>query len=100
MRNPFRFLLLAAAILAATSVHAFAQEAKATKAQKKVEKKKEQRVERDRKSDLKGKKRHYMLQDKKTRKKMKRHRRRVNKNYPSDKPGFFRRIFRKKNYYI
>ena len=80
---------------------AMAQESsKATKAQKKAERKKEQKLAKSRKAGLKGKQRHHKLQDKKTRKKMKRHRKRVNRHYPGDKPGFFRRIFRKKHYYI
>jgi len=99
MKKAFRLLALTTLFAALAAVHGFAQD-KATKAQRKADKKQEQRIERDRKADLKGKKRHYKLQDKKTRKKMKRHRRRVNQNYPSDKPGFFRRLFRKKNYYI
>jgi hypothetical protein len=55
---------------------------KATKAQKKAEKKKQQRIEKDRKADLKAKKFHYKIQDKATRKRMKKHRRAVDQHSP------------------
>ena len=73
---------------------AFAQEnSKQTKAQKKADKNKEKREADNRKAELAGKKFHYKIQDKATRKRMKKHRRRVDHGYPSGRPGFFKRIF-------
>lgn len=76
------------------------ESAKVTKAQKKADKKKEQLLEKQRKAELKGKQRHYKLQDRQTRKRMRKHRKRVDQHYPGDRPGFFKRLFGKKNYYI
>ncbi len=95
-----KVLVTATTLLCTLALSGFAQEAKATKAQKKAEKKKEQKIAKSRKADLKGKSRHYKLQDKKTRKRMKKHRKRVNQHYPGDRPGFFKRLFRKKHHYI
>jgi hypothetical protein len=61
----------------------FAQDnSKATKAQKKAEKKKQEKIEKDRKEDLKAKKFHYKIQDKATRKRMKKHRKQVDEHAP------------------
>lgn len=61
----------------------FAQDnSKATKAQKKAEKKKEQKAEKSRRDDIRAKKSHYKIQDKATRKRMKKHRRQVDQNSP------------------
>lgn len=96
----FKRLLMVLLIL---PILTFAQEnSSATKAQKKADKKKQERIEKSRKADLKGKKRHYKIQEKETRKRMKKHRRKVDHTYPSRRPGFFKRLFGKKqsyNYY-
>jgi hypothetical protein len=61
----------------------FAQDnSKPTKAQKKADKKKEQQLKQKRKDEIAGKKFHYKIQDKKTRKRMKKHRKHVDKSAP------------------
>jgi hypothetical protein len=69
---------------------------KQTKMQKKAEKKKQERIEKDRKADLKAKKFHYKIQEKETRKRMKKHRKHVDGYSPYKQPGFFKRLFGKK----
>ena len=94
MRLNKSFVLL---LLLIFPLFAFAQEnSNATKAQKKAEKQEIKRKEKARKADLKGKQRHYKIQDRKTRKRMKKHRRQVNSIYIGERPGFFKRLFRKK----
>jgi hypothetical protein len=65
---------------------------KQTKKQKKAEDKKEQRLQNAKKAEVKGKKRHIKLQDKKTQKRMKKNKRKGTV-YVSRRPGFFRRLF-------
>ncbi|MFI5219743.1 MAG: hypothetical protein ACHQNT_09665, partial [Bacteroidia bacterium] len=67
-----------------------------TKAQKKAEKKETQRMEKSRKADIKGKKRHYKIQDRKTRKRMKKHRKQVDRSFVYNKPDFFKMLFDKR----
>jgi hypothetical protein len=75
-RKLFLLLLLFPLVL-------FAQDnSKATKTQKKAEKKKEKKAEQSRRDEAKAKKFHYKIQDKKTRKRMKKHRRQVDQNAP------------------
>ena len=84
--------------LLAVPLIAFAQDnSSQTKAQKKAEKAKEKKLSEERKADLKGKQFHYKIQDKATRKRMKKNRRKVDHNYAGEKPpGFFKRLFGKK----
>lgn len=61
----------------------FAQDnSKSTKAQKKADKKEKERLKKDRKADLEGKKFHYKIQDKATRKRMKKNRKKVDHYSP------------------
>lgn len=71
----------------------FAQDdPKPTKKQKKAEQKKEQRKQDAKKSELRSKKQHLNIQDKKTRKRMKKNRKKGSV-YVSRRPGFFSRLF-------
>lgn len=69
------------------------QDGKVSKKQKKAEQKKEQRIQDSHKAEVKGKKRHIKLQDKDTRKRMKKHKKKGNA-YVSRRPGFFQRLFK------
>jgi wobble nucleotide-excising tRNase len=66
---------------------------KMTKKQKKAHQKKEQRVQDAKKAEITGKKKHMKLQDKDTRKRMKKNKRKGN-SYVSRRPGFFQRIMK------
>jgi hypothetical protein len=66
---------------------------KPTRKQKKAEEKKEQRVQDAKRAEVKGKKRHMKLQDKQTRKRMKKNKKKGTA-YVSRRPGFFQRIFK------
>ena len=68
-------------------------EGKKTKKQRKAEAKKEQRVQDSQKAEIKGKKRHMKLQDKETRKRMKKNKKKGTA-YVSRRPGFFQRLFK------
>jgi hypothetical protein len=68
-----------------------ASDAKPTKAQKKAQKARLQQEKRAQKAIHEGKKRHYQLQDKKTRKRMKKNRRKVDKYSPGKPRSFFYR---------
>lgn len=68
-------------------------DADASKSRRKAEKKKEQRVQNAKKAEIKGKKRHVELQDKQTRKRMKKHKKK-GVMYVSRRPGFFQRLFK------
>ena len=71
-----------------------AQDSNASKSQKKAEKKKEQRVQDAKKAELKGKKRHLKIQDKKVRKRMKKNKKKGG-SFVSRRPGgFFRGLFK------
>lgn len=65
---------------------------KPTKKQRKADQKKEQRAKDAKKSEFRSKKQHLKLQDKATRKRMKKHKRKGT-HYVSTKPNFFRRLF-------
>ncbi len=70
----------------------FSQETqKTSKKQKKAEQKKEQRVQDARKAEIKGQQRHKKLQDKNTRKRMKKNKKKGTA-YVSRRPGFFQRL--------
>lgn len=74
------------------SIASFSQETqKTSKKQKKAEQKKEQRVQDARKAEIKGQQRHRKLQDKDTRKRMKKNKRKGTA-YVSRRPGFFQRL--------
>lgn len=80
------------AILMLLSIPAVAQEEqKMTKKQKKAHEKKEQQNQDARKAVIEGRKQHLKLQDKKTRKRMKKNRKRGS-SYISSKPRFIDRI--------
>lgn len=102
MKSPKKYLpaFLLIFIFILPLVCAAQENSTATKAQKKADKKKEKQEANKRKSELKGKKFHYQIQDKATRKRMKKHRRKVDHGYPSGKPGFFKRIFGKNQAYF
>ena len=86
--------LVVASLLLAAGSHAFAQDdPKPNKKQRKAEQKKEQRAHDEKKAEVKGKKRHMQLQDKETRKRMKRNKKK-GKAYVSRNQGFFYRIFK------
>jgi hypothetical protein len=72
---------------------AHAQDNKPNKVQKKADKKKEQRVENEKKSEIKGRKRHMALQTKDVRRRMRRHSHYVNSEQLHRKRGFFYRLF-------
>jgi Ni/Co efflux regulator RcnB len=79
------FLLLSVAV-------AFAQEEQPmTKKQKKAHEKKEQQKQDARKAEIEGRKRHMKLQDKETRKRMKKNRKKGS-NYVSRKPRWIDRL--------
>jgi hypothetical protein len=70
------------------------QDSNASKSQKKAEKKKEQRVQDAKKAELKGKKRHMKIQDKKVRKRMKKNKKKGG-SFVSRRPGgFFKGLFK------
>jgi len=72
----------------------FAQDdVKETKLQRKANQKKEQRINEARKSEVKSRKKHLRIQDKETRKRMKKNSK-TGKRYISERRNFFRRIFR------
>ena len=62
-----------------------------TKKQKKAQEKKEQQKQDARKAEIEGRKRHMNLQDKETRKRMKKNRKKGSK-YVSSKPRFIDRL--------
>ncbi len=64
---------------------------KPTKKQKKAELKKEQRAQDFKKAEIKGQKRHMKLQEKQTRKRMKKNKKKGTA-YVSRRSGFFQRI--------
>ncbi len=66
-------------------------ETKPTRAQKKAHKARIQQEKKAKKAIHEGKKRHYQLQDKKTRKRMKKNRRKVDKYSPGKPHSFFYR---------
>lgn len=68
-------------------------EPKLTKKQKKAHEKKEQKVQDSKKAEIAGKKRHMKLQDKQTRKRMKKNKKRGG-SYVSRNEGFFQRLFK------
>lgn len=69
----------------------------ASKKQKKAEQKKEERVKRGKKAELKGRKRHESIQDKSVRKRMKRHRRGpIHVDAYDRRPFFLKRWFKRK----
>ena len=88
LRRLFLILIVFIPLLSA------AQDSNASKSQKKAEKKKEQRVEDAKKAELKGKKRHMKIQDKKVRKRMKKNKKKGG-SYVSRRPGgFFKGLFK------
>lgn len=66
-------------------------DSKPSKKQKKAELKKEQRVQDTKKAEIKGQKRHMKLQEKQTRKRMKKNKKKGSA-YVSRRPGFFQRL--------
>jgi Flp pilus assembly protein TadB len=76
------------------SQFAFSQESrkssKPTRAERKAKKAEVRQEKEARKAELRGKKRHYQIQDKKTRKRMKKHRRKVDKHFPGKPQSFLR----------
>ncbi len=87
-RNLFLILLLSVPVLLMAQ-----DDQKLTRKQKKAHQKKEQRVQDSKKAEIKGKKRHMKLQDKKTRKRMKKNKRKGDA-FVSRRPGFFQRLFK------
>ena len=91
LKSYLKILLLV--LLIPFGVLAQDDDGKKTKKQRKAEQKKEQRKEDARKSEVRGKKRHMKLQDKETRKRMKKHKKHGSA-YVSRRPGFFQRLMR------
>ena len=92
-----RFLLMVT--LVAVPVFVFSQDGggKVSKKVKKAEQKKEARVQRTKKAEMKGRKRHEMIQDKSTRKRMKRHRKGpIHVDAYDRRPFFIKRWLKKK----
>jgi hypothetical protein len=86
-----RFFLVLVCLI---PLFAFGQdEPKLTKKQQKAHAKKEQRAQDAKKAEIAGKKRHMKLQDKKTRKRMKKNKKHGG-SYVSRNPGFFNRLMK------
>lgn len=89
-------LTLLAGSAAVSEVHA-QESPKATKAQRTADKKKEQQVKASAKAEEKGRKRHYNLQSKEVKKRMKRNKHRYDHVDSFDRrPNFIQRIFHRK----
>lgn len=74
-----------------------AQSNKGTKAQRKVEKKKQEQLNKQDRAESKAKKKHLDIQTAKTRKRMRKHRKAdIHVSSYSNRSGFFNRIFRGK----
>jgi hypothetical protein len=93
MKVPFKRLLLALMLLMAAPALLIAQENKPKKTQKKADQKKEANIEKQKKGEIKGRKRHMALQTKEVRKRMKKHSRYVKSQQLNRKRGFFYRLF-------
>ena len=95
MKNFFDLFrrLLFLSLLIFPFITAAQDDQKETKKQKKANDKKEERVQDAKKAEIAGKKRHMKLQDKQTRKRMKKNKKRGG-SYVSRNPGFFQRIFK------
>jgi len=90
LRNRISRLLFL--VLMLFSLGSFAQEEqKMTKKQRKAHEKKEQQKQDARKAEIEGRKHHLKLQDKKTRKRMKKNRKKGS-GYVSSKPRFIDRL--------
>jgi len=81
--------ILALLVVPAAVVNA---QSKASTVQKKADKKKEANIEKQKKGELKGRKRHMALQTKDVRKRMKKHSRYVKNQQLNKKRGFFYRL--------
>ena len=81
------------------TLFADAQSATTTKAQKKAERTKQEQARRAEKAELKGRKRHAQIQTAKVRKRMRIHRKGdIHVNAYDQRPGFFKRLFHRKEH--
>ena len=93
---PALFTIILIIFSATASLAQSTDEPKMTKKQKKAHEKKEQQKQDAKKAEIEGRKQHMMLQDKQTRKRMKRHRRQGS-GYVSRNPGFWGRLRKSKS---
>src|SRR4051812_37329125 len=93
MKNYLKRILLVLLMLLAPAAIVLAQENKPNKVQKKADDKKEANIEKQKKGEMKGRKRHMALQTKEVRKRMKKHSRYVKNQQLNRKRGFFYRLF-------